>query len=51
MIGFFQSLIGLCDEGRGPLDALLAVGDLLGELPKPLRLERQRDTALLGWMK
>ncbi|TNN37335.1 hypothetical protein EYF80_052501 [Liparis tanakae] len=38
VVGFLQSLIGLRDEGRGPLDALLAVGDLLGELPNPLGL-------------
>lgn len=41
MVGFFQRLIGLRDERRGPLDALLAVGDLLGELPEPLCLWRK----------
>lgn len=40
MIGFLQGLIGLRDEGRGPLDALLAVGDLLRQLAQPLCLER-----------
>ena len=40
MIGLFERLVGLRDEGRGPLDALLAVGDLLGEFPNPLCLER-----------
>lgn len=38
MVGFLQRLIGLRDEGGGPLDALLAVGDLLGELADPMRL-------------
>lgn len=56
VIGFFQCLIGLRDEGRGPLDALLAVGDLLGELPKPLCLGRKakgsrRTVQPLGWIK
>lgn len=51
MVGFFERLIGLHDEGRGPLDALLAVGDLLGELPEPLRLERTAKSAQLGWIK
>lgn len=46
MIGFLQCLIGLRDEGRGPLDALLAVGDLLRQLPKPLRLERKANSAV-----
>lgn len=40
MVGFLQRLVGLRDEGGGPLDALLAVGDLLGELPNPLCLEK-----------
>lgn len=40
VIGFLQGLIGLRDEGRGPLDALLAVGDLLRQLAQPLGLER-----------
>lgn len=39
VIRFLQCLIGLCDEGRGSLDALLAVGNLLGQLPKPLSLK------------
>ena len=46
MIGFLQRLIGLRDEGGGPLDALLAVGDLLGELPNPLCLHVGE-----GWRK
>ena len=41
VIGFFQRLISLCDEGGGPLDALLAVGDLLREFPKPQCLQRR----------
>lgn len=44
MVGLLQRLVGLRDEGRGPLDALLAVGDLLGELPKPLSLGRAEET-------
>lgn len=55
MIGFLKRLIGLRDEGGGPLDALLAVGDLLGELPNPLCLGRMAKgsmrTVLLGWIK
>lgn len=39
VIRFLQRLVSLRDEGRGPLDALLAVGNLLGELSKPLSLE------------
>lgn len=30
VVRLLQGLIGLGDEGRGPLDALLTVGDLLG---------------------
>lgn len=43
VIGLFQGLVGLRDEGRRPLDALLAVGYLLRKLPKPLRLERMTN--------
>lgn len=43
MIGLFQGLVSLCDEGRRPLDALLAVGYLLRKLPKPLCLERMTN--------
>lgn len=39
MIGLLQRLVGLRDEGGGSLDALLAVGDLLRQLPEPLRLQ------------
>lgn len=43
MVGLLQGLISLRDEGRRPLDALLAVGYLLRELPKSLRLERMTN--------
>lgn len=33
MVGLLQSLISLGDEGRRPIDALLTVGDLLGQFP------------------
>lgn len=51
MIGFLQCLVGLRDEGRGPIDALLAVGDLLRELPKSLRLARKANSTREVWEK
>lgn len=50
VVGLFQGLVGLRDEGRRPLNALLAVGYLLRELPKPLRLERRTNGQSEVWV-
>lgn len=44
VVRLLERLVGLCDEGRGPLDALLAAGYLLGELPQPHGLGRRQRT-------
>lgn len=44
MVRLLERLVGLSDEGGGPLDALLAAGDLLGELPQPHSLSGENRT-------
>lgn len=43
VIRLLESLVGLSDEGGGPLHALLAAGDLLGELPQAHRLGENKS--------
>lgn len=43
VIGLLESLVGLGDEGGGPFHALLAAGDLLGELPQAHSLGEKQE--------
>lgn len=43
VIRLLESLVGLSDEGRGPFHALLAAGDLLGELPQAHGLGEKQE--------
>lgn len=48
MVVLLQDVLGLVDEDRGALQALPAVGNLLGQLPQLHHLwEEQRETELL----
>lgn len=44
VVRLLESLVGLSDEGGGPLDALLAAGYLLGQFPQPHGLARKNST-------
>ena len=44
VVRLLESLVGLSDEGGGPLNALLAAGYLLGEFPQPHSLGREKRT-------
>lgn len=43
VIRLLESLVGLSDEGGGPFHALLAAGDLLGELPQAHGLGEKQE--------
>lgn len=48
MVVLLQDVLGLVDEDGGALQALPAVGNLLGQLPQLHHLsEEQRETELL----
>lgn len=48
MVVLLQDVLGLVDEDRGALQALPAVGNLLGQLPQLHHLSKeQRETELL----
>lgn len=47
MVCLLESLVGLSDEGGGPLDALLAAGYLLGQLPQPHGLDREKKDMMM----
>lgn len=44
VVHLLERLVGLSDEGGGPLDALLAAGYLLGQLPQPHSLGKREQT-------
>lgn len=44
VVHLLERLVGLSDEGGGPLDALLAAGYLLGQLPQPHSLGKRERT-------